>query len=336
MPNLRQSAAARRPVRPLALAGLLSAGVTVAAGATAAPKAEALGQVSGLVQFDGKAVAGIKVRLCPTGQMACRAPTGYETTTDTEGRYRFDKVKEGLYTVAANLFATNTLVFGTVVGPLGPAGPNTYSVWGGNAVKVPPIHLFKSDLKPISPQPGATVKTSKPVFEWQPYPGATRYTVTLRPEGLPGLHPEDALSTEATRLEAQNEVLNGAYSWRLRAFNAEGIKLAETEATRFKVLGSHSPPGPVKLLAPKHGDTTVVGSGLRFDWTPEPKAKAYALELARDTSPGFPGFTKTVDVPAPGHVWDYTLPAGKYRWRVWTTADNKRLSVSEYARFEIK
>jgi hypothetical protein len=291
------------------------------------------GRITGLVLFDDKPVPGIRVRLCADVQFigGCNGSIS-ETKTDVEGRYRFIDIPVGDYTVAVSLFSS-----ARVLSPAdGLLQARKYKVTAGAETQVKPVPLFKQDLKWQSPRSGATVNSSRPLLEWQTYPGASRYEVSLGTDSRT-FHASETLETAETRVQPGSALVNGPYVIFVQAFNAKGVKLAEMPTSvKFKVAGQVDPPPPPKLKSPLGNDIPRVGDKVRFEWSAVPGATTYDVHLMRKPGKGEPRFDKQLTVSGTSLDWELALPSGSYSWIVWASNGKNLLSSSELGAFRVR
>ncbi len=291
------------------------------------------GRVIGVVMFDDKPAANVRVKLMCSQLSGCR-PSATETRTDAAGHYAFERVQMGVYTVAANVPGTNAFIVSTVSSA---EIPMSHSLQDGQEVTIPVIHLFRGDLALAAPARGASVQSATPLLQWKAYPNAARYEVNFRSEHESGpFSTTTTLRAEQVSATPDSALHNGSYRWSVRAYSSRGTKLAESESSVFNVRGQADPPAAVKLLAPTGMGGPKAGAGLAFGWTTHLQADAYVLRLEKDASAGFPAFRKEERVTLPSHTWDYTLPSGTYRWRVEAMKGSTLLSRSAETRFQVK
>lgn len=302
-------------------------------GKPVSPKA-GFGNAQGRVLFDEKPVPGVRVRLCQEIQAlggGCKGKI-FDSKTDAEGNYTIDNVKPGEYALAVSVFNTNKFIYITE----GFLKSAMRVVVEGKTLNFPVVNLFKDDLKIISPKNKETMKSATPQLKWQSYPNAASYEIVLGGAGGT-TYSSERLKTSSPQIEPRTPLFNGTYGWQVTAFNAKGIKLAETSNfPEFKVAGQADPPAPVKLIAPLEKGGPMSGSGLKFSWKAQPQAQNYNLLINRPTNKDKQHFSKSVKVTALSYDLDTPLEAGYYTWHVLAMSGDKVISRSEPGHFRVK
>ena len=161
-------------------------------------------------------------------------------------------------------------------------------------------------LNEISPRIDQKLTTSKVSFDWSDIPGAVAYKIQLssKPDFstvLFNIKSPTSTYTYATALK-----YNTAYYWRVRPIfsNSKG---SWSSAYRFYSMNALSAPA---LDSPRHKD--YVTSQFTLFWQGVENGAAYKVVIATDASfSNKVGFEKTAELSA-----NFTLPAGKYFWRV--------------------
>src|SRR5215218_5892809 len=116
------------------------------------------GNVQGKVLYNGAPVENIQVKLCETFSRFLSGCGGkiYEAKTDKDGDFVITNIEPKEYQgLTVRVFDTDSYVFATT----GIAGISAtkYGVVAGKTLFVSPTHLFKGDLKVVSPKAGSTV-----------------------------------------------------------------------------------------------------------------------------------------------------------------------------------
>lgn len=161
-------------------------------------------------------------------------------------------------------------------------------------------------LNEISPRIDQKLTTSKVSFDWSDIPGAVAYKIQLssKPDFstvLFNIKSPTSTYTYATALK-----YNTAYYWRVRPIfsNSKG---SWSSAYRFYSMNALSSP---VLTSPGHKDN--IASQFTLFWQGVENGAAYKVVIATDASfSNKVGFEKTAELSA-----NFTLPAGKYFWRV--------------------
>jgi hypothetical protein len=198
------------------------------------------GNVQGKALFNEKPAVGVEVKLCQTFSRfgtGCGGET-FTTKTDDAGEYLFKDVPPGTYEgLTVKVFDTPYYVFATS----GFVSAAKYVIEADKTYFAPDSHLFKSDLKVLSPKAGSKVAAEKIEVKWEPYQDAAYYKLSIHPDG-----DGDAASSMkyvGQRVEGESFVLEsplkpGSYRLTLDAFNQNDRKLAQAaDDLKFTVTG---------------------------------------------------------------------------------------------------
>src|SRR5262245_48972911 len=138
------------------------------------------GNVQGKVFYNSKPVANIEVKLCETFNRflgGCSGKT-YTAKTDQDGDYVITNIPPATYeALLARVFDTDSSIFATA----GIAGISAakYEVAADKTLFVKATHLFKSDLKLLSPKAAEKISTETPDLKWESYPDAAYYKISV-------------------------------------------------------------------------------------------------------------------------------------------------------------
>lgn len=126
----------------------------------------------------------------------------------------------------------------------------------------------------ISPEPGASLATPRPVFNWTQGDASWHYLLEIRPDG-PGsdapLHVQSSPSAHGTQLSV--DLLPGVYRWRVASvIPATGRQGPWGDAQKFRVVL----PSPVLEPAQIQPDMTTIR------WPAIPHAIGYDLQVTSD------------------------------------------------------
>ncbi len=187
------------------------------------------GNVQGKVLYNGKPVANNEVKLCETFSRfggGCGGAT-YTARTDANGEYVIPNVPPKEYeALLARVFDTSSYVFITT----GIAGINAakYQVTADKTFFAPTTHLFKGDLKVISPKAGSKVSAQGLELQWEPYPDAAYYKFSIFPKDTKITSPYINERVEGTSFTTDQPLAKGAYWWEVEAYNSADQKLSES------------------------------------------------------------------------------------------------------------
>ena len=191
--------------------------------------APGMGNVQGKVFYNGAPVENIEVRLCEQFSRflsGCGGQT-YTAKTDKDGIYVIRDVPPQEYEgLTVKVFDTDSYVFATA----GIAGISAtkYKVEADKTLFVKATHLFKGDLKLTNPKAGSSVKGDNVEFQWDAYPDAAYYKLTLTPDNHLSESRYINQRVDGTSFKATKPLEKGGYGWKVEAFNSSDKKLSES------------------------------------------------------------------------------------------------------------
>jgi hypothetical protein len=106
----------------------------------------------------------------------------------------------------------------------------------------PKTNLYKSDLKVQNPKPNGKVDAKDFEINWDAYPDAAYYKFGMYSKNPKVTAPYVNEQTDATSFKADKPLTDGDYNLKVEAFNANDVKLAETQFITFKVTGGEPAP----------------------------------------------------------------------------------------------
>ena len=188
------------------------------------------GNVKGKALFNEKPAVGVKVKLCQTFSQfmgTCGGET-FTAQTDAAGEYLIKDVTPGVYEgLTVQVFDTPYYVFATA----GVVSAAKYTVEDGKTFFVEPTHLFKSDLKLISPKAGAKVAAEGIELKWDAYPDAAYYKFSIFADSSSGAATNyDYINkrVEDVTFSLDKPLAPGNYTAKVEAYTAGDRKLAQT------------------------------------------------------------------------------------------------------------
>lgn len=189
------------------------------------------GNVQGKVLFNSKPAENIEVKLCEKFSRYLSGCGGQTLTarTDKDGEYVITNVPPKTYeALTARVFDTDSYVFATT----GLAGISSakYDVVADKTFFVTPIHLFKSDLKTLSPKAGSKVSADGLELKWDAYPDAAYYKFSTYADDSSITSPHINERVEGTSFSVSKPMPKGTYRFQVTAFNKEDRKLAESSS----------------------------------------------------------------------------------------------------------
>ncbi len=184
------------------------------------------GNVQGKALFNEKPAAGVEAKLCEKFStiMGCSGQQ-YTTKTDDNGEYLFKNVEPKDYEgLLVKVFATPSFVFAAQ--SLGISAAK-YKIEAGKTFFAPATNLFKSDVKLQTPKANAKVDAKTLEVKWDAYPDATYYKIGLFPKDAKVTSPYINHKVETNSFKADKTMVNGEYSLRIEAYNANDVRLSQ-------------------------------------------------------------------------------------------------------------
>lgn len=187
------------------------------------------GNVQGKVLYNGAPVENIEVRLCEQFSRflsGCGGQT-FTAKTDKDGDYVITNVPPNEYEgLMVRVFDTDSYVFATT----GIAGISAakYKVEADKTLFVNPTNLFKADLKLTNPKAGSSIGGDNVAFQWDAYPDAAYYKLTLTPDNHLSESRYINQRVDGTLFTSTKALDTGSYRWKVEAFNSSDKKLSES------------------------------------------------------------------------------------------------------------
>jgi hypothetical protein len=196
--------------------------------------------VQGKVFFNDKPAAGIEVKLCEKFNQyfgGCGGQT-FTGKTDDDGEYLIKDVPPGVYEgLTAKVFDTPYYVFATS----GIVSSAKYKLEPDETFFAPDTHLFKSDLKLVSPKAAAKIPAEGIEVKWESYPDAAYYKFSIHADSATTAKTEyDYINkrVDGTSFVLDKPLAPGSYSVQVTAFNGNDRKLADSSSDiKFTVTG---------------------------------------------------------------------------------------------------
>ena len=151
----------------------------------------------------------------------------------------------------------------------------------------------------LSPANNAVLTNSSVKLSWTTASRATAYQISI----------SGTITTTVTVTTTSYTVtlLQGSYSWRVRAYNSAGYSSwTGTRSFTVKITVPPSPPATPTLINPAN-NVVLTNSTVKFSWSTSPKATLYQIQINGTTS------TK---VNTTSTTYTSTLNLGTYKWRV--------------------
>lgn len=188
------------------------------------------GHVQGKAMFNEQPAAGVEVKLCEKFNQYGKGCDGktFSTKTDENGEYLIKEVPPGTYAaLTVRVFNTPFYVFATS----GLVSAAKYNIEAGKTFFAPDSHLFKNDLKLVSPKAGAKVAAGSLEVSWEPYPEAAYYKVSVHGDSQSGAKTDlDFVGrrVDGTSLAIDKPLPAGTYRPYVDAYNSNDRKLAQS------------------------------------------------------------------------------------------------------------
>lgn len=186
--------------------------------------------VQGKAFFNEKPAAGVDVKLCKTFNQyfgGCGGET-FTGKTDDNGEYLIKNVPPGTYEgLTVRVFNTPYYVFATS----GIIAAAKYELASDKTYFAPDTHLFKNDLKLLSPRAGAKVAADGIEVKWDAYPDAAYYKLSIHADSASGgetVYDFINKRVDDTSFTLDKALKAGSYSVKVDAYNANDRKLAQS------------------------------------------------------------------------------------------------------------
>jgi hypothetical protein len=169
------------------------------------------------------------------------------------------------------------------------------------------IHVYTFDnFVPtlLSPVDGSTTYDTRPALQWKPVSGATRYEVQVARSNL---DTAPVVQVSTNEYVPVTPLLTTTYAWRVRAVNAANVYTPWSVSSDVTIGADHSA-APILNL--------IQTSRPTLRWNRVSWAKAYVVQIAKDSTFRSLIVNKILD----GNALEFTpndpLPNGTYYWRV--------------------
>jgi hypothetical protein len=185
------------------------------------------GNVQGKAFFNEKPAENVEVKLCETFSRFVSGCGGevFTTRTDSNGEYLIKDVNTNYY-----VFATSGIV-----------QTAKYKIEPDQTFFAPDTHLFKNDLKLVSPKAGAKSDGNNIEVKWDSYPDAAYYKFSIYADTNTGAKPEyDFIKRRVDGLSfvLDKPLTSGTYTCAVEAYNGNDIKLSQNSGDiKFTVKG---------------------------------------------------------------------------------------------------
>lgn len=197
--------------------------------------------VQGKAFFNEKPAVGVQVKLCKTFSQymsGCGGET-FTAKTDDAGEYLIKDVTPGMYEgLTVQVFDTPYYVFATS----GIISAAKYNIEDGKTYFAPDTHLFKNDLKLVSPKAGSKIAATGIEVKWDAYPDAAYYKYSIHADSSSGAETNfDYINkrVDGTSVSLDKPLVPGNYTAKVEAFTANDRRLSQTsQDMKFTVTGA--------------------------------------------------------------------------------------------------
>ncbi|PYT01823.1 MAG: hypothetical protein DMF63_03020 [Acidobacteria bacterium] len=185
------------------------------------------GNVQGKAFFNEKPAAGVDVKLCKTFNQffgGCGGET-FTAKTDENGEYLIKNVPPGVYEgLTVRVFNTPYYVFATS----GIISAAKYEIAADKTYFAPDSHLFKNDLKLVSPKAGSRIAGDGIEVKWEPYTDAAYYKFSIHADTGETEYDFINKRVDDTSYVLDKPLKPGSYRIEVDAFTANDRKLAQS------------------------------------------------------------------------------------------------------------
>jgi len=290
-----------------------------------APPEPGTANAAGRVVWNSQPVVGDEVKLCEEmGMFSGCEGKQFSTATDDQGYYVFMNVTPGEYSVIVKSIDSEHWIFATAKFGI---SAKKQQLTAGETLILNDLHLFKSDLKHISPAEDEKVNEDKPTLAWDAYPDAAYYEVYLNPRA--GSSISDTVTENS--YTATRSLLNCEYTWQVEAFNADKIEIAEYDGfSHFRVVGQ--PNSCEVLLNSPQDSASLKGTGIELSWQAHPLATEYYVYVSDKNYKNVIDAAKT---SATTYKLTEALPAGDYSWYIAAYDGSECIAWSDHYKLKV-
>ena len=268
------------------------------------------GNVVGRLLWNGQPVIGLPVKLCDEIEFfgGCQGQE-YDATTDDSGVFLFADIPPMTYGLTFHALESDDWMYFTS----GIMDARDFEVTVGDVLNVGDQNIVRYDMKLVQPAEDSQLSEPRPTLEWEAYPEADTYEITLDADRGYSIFLFEEL--EETSIAPTQDLLTCGYAWYVKAYNAQGIQIAETDGMwHFEEINQ-----PytcfVTGLSPADGASAPAGD-LTLAWDAHELAAYYKINMygADDSSINPLDF---VQADTNGYAVTQTIQPGTYTWVVY-------------------
>ena len=295
------------------------------------PPEAGTGSVAGRILWNGQPVVGTEVKLCEKmGMFTGCEGTQFSSFTDDKGIYLLANITPGEYALVFHAIDKNAWIYVTS----NVIDSKKLRIDVGKTQVLEDQHLYKMDMKILTPSKQARLADPQPAMSWEPYAGAAYYKVSLRPDGpyKTVLYDDHFISTSITPAQP---LIACDYLLKLEAFNEQGVKIAEYDGFWDFTIIEQPITCYVKVLSPSD-KTQVSAAGVELIWEEHPLAAYYQLSV-RKGSVGGEAIVDYARVDSTSYKFTEPLTPGEYVWSVGAfNSSGDRIAGSSLYYFTVK
>ncbi|WP_420628138.1 hypothetical protein [Candidatus Leptofilum sp.] len=273
------------------------------------PPAEGKGNVFGEIRWNGRGAEGYEVKLCQ--DFSSFSGCGGEELireTDSDGQYLFEDIAPGIYALSVKVDNENWLYVSS-----GILSSAEFEVEAGKTLTIGIQDIFKLNVKLEEPRNGSKVAGEEVLLNWQDYPDADYYKVTMYPDEGDAILIDKRANESSMRADLLP--VSCGYRWSVEVFNSDRIKIAETAEDFDFVVDSLD--GSCQLIIQEPSDGAEIrGDDIVLDWEDSPVAVTYKILMWNDDDPDRTNVLDFVEVNESSYRFDITLEPARYVWSV--------------------
>jgi hypothetical protein len=272
--------------------------------------AEGQGNVYGEIRWNGTGAEGLAVELCAdfSSFSGCGSKP-INAKTDENGRYLFQNVDPGIYALSVKVFDSEDWLY-ISSGILSSA---EFEVEAGETLVIGVQNIFKLDVKLLEPTNGSKVTEAEVPLDWDDYPEADYYKVSLYPDEGDAILIEKRVNESSLRVDLLP--VNCGYRWSVEAFNSDRVKIAETAEQFDFVVENLNGSCQLTIQEPADG-TEIRGDGIVLDWEDSPLAANYKILMWNDDDPNRTNVLDFEEVNESSYRFTFALEPARYVWSV--------------------
>lgn len=277
--------------------------------------ASGTGNVVGRLLWNGQPVIGLPVKLCDEIEFfgGCQGQE-YETATDDSGVFLFADIPPMSYGLTFHALESDDWMYFTS----GILDARDFEVTAGDVLNVGDQNIVKFDIQSVQPAEESQLSEPRPMLEWEAYPEAAYYEITLDSDRGYSVFLFEEL--EGTSISPTQDLLTCGYGWYVKAYNAQGVQIAETDGMWHFEEINQPYTCYVTGLSPADGATASAGS-LTLTWDAHGLAAYYKINMygADDSSINPLDF---VQADTNSYTVTQTIEPGTYSWVVYAYDQN--------------